>query len=281
MEFVGESPAAEALKRRGIYLARSEAPIWIYGPPGCGKSHVAEWLYSLHPMGKLYRISGEGRTDKVIKDIRATPEGSTVHVDTIAPRVLGLVGLKLAEVCMEGTRRLLLESLYDPETCAKDSVAMGAVADIMPVELVGLNDRVEDIPALAAHFAEGAGKKVQKQTVEALSRISWADNVRGLKQAIEDGASRARRTIAPSNLAPEYHQAGGQPFATLSLPDMTADGAMRALVQKALEMKNYNVSAAARLLERSTPWVYKRIRQFGLSLRLPGRNQKKGPGTRG
>jgi DNA-binding NtrC family response regulator len=82
--------------------------------------------------------------------------------------------------------------------------------NVMKIELPPLHERFEDIPVLAAHFAQKYAlpgqppKQVAPEAMELLLRYGWPGNIRELENAIERACVTSRtEQILPDNLPPE------------------------------------------------------------------------------
>lgn len=78
---------------------------------------------------------------------------------------------------------------------------------VLEIELPALNQRLEDIPALAAVFlgssASGRHMQLARETLEILQRYDWPGNVRELRNALEHAAAvSSGGTILPQHLPP-------------------------------------------------------------------------------
>ncbi|WP_051690572.1 MULTISPECIES: AAA family ATPase [Acidithiobacillus] len=64
-----------------VWLAMPTRPLWIYGPTGCGKTHLAKWL-AHHTQRGLLRFSANGSTD--VEDLighLTLVDGEVIHQD--------------------------------------------------------------------------------------------------------------------------------------------------------------------------------------------------------
>ncbi|MBU2735925.1 MoxR family ATPase [Acidithiobacillus caldus ATCC 51756] len=72
---------ADTKRRVAVWLTNSKRPLWIYGPTGCGKTMLAEWI--AHKTGRgLIRFSGHGGIE--IEDLighLTLVDGEVVHQD--------------------------------------------------------------------------------------------------------------------------------------------------------------------------------------------------------
>lgn len=133
---------------------------------------------------KLLRVLQERRFERV-------GGSETIEVDV---RVVGATNRSLQKLVKDGKFR---EDLYYR-------------LNVVKIDLPPLRDRAEDIPLLAAHFAQkyapaGSGpKSIAPETMELLLRYPWPGNIRELENAIERACVTSRETvIRPENLPPQ------------------------------------------------------------------------------
>jgi transcriptional regulator with GAF, ATPase, and Fis domain len=136
---------------------------------------------------------------------------------------------------------------------------------VVEVELPPLRERVEDIPALAAHFvarsAASLGRAAPRLTAAALRRLvqhAWPGNVRELENVLTKAVVFAsggaigpgeielpqRTSVAPRRAGPVEDE--------------------RALILAALERTRWNAVLAARELGMPRATFYRRLDQFGI-----------------
>lgn len=141
---------------------------------------------------------------------------------------------------------------------------------VVPIRVPPLRERRDDIRALAGYFLVEfcARNNFKPKTVEddvfaVLQDYSWPGNARELKNTVERMAilsAGERIAIDSIPLEIRYHHApGGSP--TLQ---QTRESAERERILLALEQTDWNVSAAARILNIERTNLHKRIRALGL-----------------
>jgi len=132
-----------------------------------------------------------------------------------------------------------------------------------------LRERREDIPLLAKHFLQELGDsyRLSSGAVRKLTEYSWPGNVRELKNIIERAAIlKDGFNITAGDLPlPEYKREtgvnssrGGKLTASKNLAPES--------VKQALQECSGNVSLAARRLQISRMTMYRKIKQYGISL---------------
>jgi two-component system, NtrC family, nitrogen regulation response regulator NtrX len=149
--------------------------------------------------------------------------------------------------------------------------------NVVPIEVPPLRDRIEDIPALVAYFAEQlassagvVGRKFAEDAIKRLQSRSWPGNIRELRNAVEralilaSGKTVTARDIdhllpAPSIPVGAATLSGDHTFETFKL-----EAEKQFLIQK-LREHDWNVSETARTLKMPRSNLYKKIERYGLS----------------
>ena len=148
--------------------------------------------------------------------------------------------------------------------------------NVLPLRVPPLRERKDDIPELARRFLEQSGranyrpgKRLSQGSLDLLVRYDYPGNVRELKNLVErlviltpdnEISERDARALLPLGPASEVDAAytPGR-----SLRDML-DDAERALIRKALEHHQSNVTATADALGLERSHLYKKMRALGL-----------------
>ncbi len=151
---------------------------------------------------------------------------------------------------------------------------------VFPLHMAPLRERPEDIVPLAQNFLRQIGAKVGKkvpglsrEVVSYLTTRPWPGNVRELQNSVERAVivsagnlltSADFRLLEGDTAAQEERQLQRLPDDGIDLSHLN-----RTLVEQALERTNYNVSAAARLLQLRRPALRYRMKKYGLDRRRP------------
>lgn len=152
--------------------------------------------------------------------------------------------------------------------------------NVVRLKLPPLRERREDIPLLAAHFAQKyaqAGeqpKKIMPQAMEALLQCAWPGNIRQLENAIERACvTSTDGSIRLENLPPEILQTAPTQAAPKEidlerpLPDllreMTADIEER-YIREVLRKTHGDVGRCAKLCGMSRRSITAKISQYGI-----------------
>jgi DNA-binding NtrC family response regulator len=205
---------------------------------------------------KLLRVLQE-------REFERLGSNKTRHIDV---RVIAATNSDLRAALEQGTFR---EDLYYR-------------LNVVPIDIIPLRERMQDIPFLAEHFlnkyAVETGKKVDNITSAALAKLStyhWPGNVRELENVIErsvvmcNGDHLDASDIKLDN-APRARAASGE----FSLPPgMTLDQYEQEIIREALKRADGNKSHAARSLGLTRNALRYRLAQMGLETDA-GQNQE-------
>jgi DNA-binding NtrC family response regulator len=311
-ELVGESPEIKKLAELIARAAKSSASVLVTGERGTGKELVARAIHQLSPRAKgpleklnCAAVPGElieselfgheaGAFTGATKQRRGKFErasGGTLFLDEVGDMPLAMQA-KLLRVLQEKE----IERVGGNETIKVDARVVAATnrdlvlacekgefradlydrLNVVPLAIPPLRARRDDIPRLARHFLELAGKANDRPlltmtdgAVQLLLSYSFPGNVRELRNVIErlviltPGDSIGEedvRTSLPGTGAPR--QVGlyrvGVSFRLL------ADEAERTILQEALTHHGGQMAKAARALDLERSHLYKKARALGL-----------------
>jgi hydrogenase-4 transcriptional activator len=225
---IGESAGLALVMERVAQVALTAAPVLILGETGSGKEVIARAVHSRsqRPMGPVVRVNcGAIPPDLIDSELFGHERGSftgatatrkgwferadggTLFLDEIGELPLA-AQVRLLRVLQDGT----LERVGGHQTITVDvrivaathrhletMVAEGRFREdlwyrlsVFPIRLPSLREHMEDLPALATHFAERAGRRlggsgltVSCEDLDLLRSYSWPGNVRELAAIIE------------------------------------------------------------------------------------------------
>lgn len=194
---------------------------------------------------KLLRVLQEGEFQRVGGE-------QTVRVNV---RVVSATNRNLAEMVAQNRFR---EDLYYR-------------LNVVPIRVPALRDRPEDVRPLAEYFLADfcsrnnfKPKQIEDDVFATLEAYAWPGNARELRNTIERMAILSPdERMSTNNIPLEIRF---QPDANLrsTLQD-SRESAERERIHGALEQTDWNVSAAARLLNIERTNLHKRIRALGLN----------------
>jgi len=303
-QLVGDSPAMRRLRDEIIKVAPLEIPVLIRGESGTGKELVAQALHRLSPRrdaaivmvnaaalpatlveSELFgyepgAFTGAARKGRKGKFEQAA--GGTIFLDEIGDMPIE-VQAKLLRVLQDrmierigGDRplqvdfRLVTATNHDlQKLVAEGKFRLDLYYRISPItiEVPPLRRRLDDIPALVAHFIEDFSSRHRRPPPEVsecalayLMEQSWPGNVRQLRHEVERAVVFAEDgKITAASFGPPSDEPSKPPRPANSgarlrdhLEQIEAD-----LVIKALERHNGNKKRVAQELGISRSYLYK------------------------
>ena len=302
---VGSSPALQAVRELIDKVGPTTARVLITGENGTGKELVARALHEASPRHdhafvevNCAAIPSELIESELFGHVKGSftgafadragkfeqADGGTLFLDEIGDMSLSAQA-KLLRVLQEGvvTRiggakqvqvdvRVLAATNKDLES----EIAEGRFREdllyrlnVVPIEVPALRDRVEDIPALVAHFAEtlaaGAGVPGKTFADDAIARFQgrpWPGNVRELRNAVERAL-----ILAPGKVVTAADVARLLPPADPGGPtyDAFRDEAEKNFLLQRLRDHDWNITETARALRMPRSNLYKKIERYRLS----------------
>ncbi len=229
---VGHSPGIERLREQLQRLAGVACDVWISGEPGTGKELVAHTLHELSPVTGAFGVvrcaalgapsweaqwHGAGRTGP--SPLRDQVAGGTLYLEDFTELQPELQLQLLRTLGRDGSRprsahsdlRVVFSSTRDPARAVDDGRlaqeawrALGCETMALPP----LRERPGDVALLARHFVATicqlnnlAEISLTPEVGALLERYPWPENVRELRNAIEQAVilSRAGR-VRPEDL---------------------------------------------------------------------------------
>ncbi len=319
---IGAAGGLAMTMERVLQVAPTDAPVLILGETGSGKEVIARAIHerSRRVKGPIVRINcGAIPSELVDSELFGHEKGSftgalatrkgwferadggTLFLDEIGELPLA-AQVRLLRVLQDGT----LERVGGHQTISVDVRIVAAThrqletmvsegrfredlwyrLSVFPIRLPALRERMEDLSALAAHFADRAGRRLggsgltpTDADIELLRGYDWPGNVRELAAVIEratilgNGKRLDMRTAlgatslrAPSQPPPaalgETHKDGARAVGVLTL-----DEAMAEHIQRALEACHGRIEGpfgAAKVLDINPHTLRARMRKLGI-----------------
>ena len=234
-DLVGQSAALRHIVSQIDLVAPTEASVLILGETGTGKELVAHEIHrrSKRKDGPLVRVNCasiprelfeseffghmRGSFTGAVKDRAGrfeTAEGGTIFLDEVGEIPLDIQN-KLLRVLQEKryervgddrTRRADVRIIAATNRDLKQAIAAGKFREdlyyrlnVFPIQVTPLRERLDDVPALARHFAElstrdlkCAKPRLTRAAVAKLKSYDWPGNVRELRNVIERAVILAR-----------------------------------------------------------------------------------------
>jgi DNA-binding NtrC family response regulator len=315
LALIGDSPSMAALRSLVERAAPSDVPILIQGENGTGKELVARAVHDLSPRGgqsfvkmncaavpaelvesELFghekgAFSGavaqrRGRFEQAdggtlfldeIGDMPAPMQAKLLRVlqDGEISRVGGTGEIRVDVRVISATNKdidtLLAESRFREDLYYRIST--------LTVKTPPLREHSADVPALAAHFVEGAcrrnhwkPRRLSPEALELLRQQPWKGNVRELRNVVERllilsdadpiGAADVRAALPAAGAAPRP----AAPPPTGSLRELS-DAFEREVIRERLRVAGGHVTNAARSLGLERSHLYKKCKQLGIDMR--------------
>jgi DNA-binding NtrC family response regulator len=196
---------------------------------------------------KLLRVLQE-------REFERLGSNKTLHIDV---RVIAATNRDLRVALEDGTFR---EDLYYR-------------LNVVPIEILPLRERKEDIPYLARHFVEklapesgGRVRGITDAAIDKLMQYSWPGNVRELENVIERSIVMATGEKLDADDIRLDMMIRSRPAAgELALPEgMSLDTYEQELIKNALKQADGNKSQAARILGLTRNALRYRLTQMGI-----------------
>lgn len=306
-ELVGSSEAMLAIYDQIKKISQSKASVLIRGESGTGKELIARAIHYASPRkdkpfikincaalaptlleSELFGHEKGSFTHAINKKIgrfELADEG-TLLLDEIGEMDPGLQS-KLLRVLQEkefervgGTKpikvdtRIISTTNRDLEKAIEEGRFREDLyfrLNVIPIKIMPLRQRREDIPALVQHFLKkhavennGHYKKIDPEALALLMRHDWPGNVRELENCIE----RALVLSSGENVTSDYfafplHKSKPHNFDGVSLPENTTIGeAERLLILHTLKKFNNNKTRTAEILDISVRTLRNKLKEY-------------------
>lgn len=286
-------------------VAASDASVLIRGESGSGKEVLARAIHRASPRAKgpfvaincgaipealleselFGHVKGAftGAASNRVGLIQAA-DGGTLFLDEIGDMPLALQ-VKLLRVLQErvvlpvgATRtepvdvRLLSATHRDLDAAMAEGHFREDLyyrLDVVSLTLPRLDERREDIPLLAAHFAQLLAEKYKKpisgfspDALEALATAAWPGNVRQLYNVIEQSCALTATPLIPLSLVQRALRVPS--LEALTYADAKQRFERNYLVQL-LKLTDGNVADAARIADRNRTEFYRLLQKYDLT----------------
>lgn len=303
-DFIGQSPAMREVFETIRKVAATDASVLVLGENGTGKelaarelhrhSNRAEEVFISVDMGSLSETIFEselfGHVKGAFTDAREDragrfeiASGGTLFLDEIGniPPALQAKLLTVLEnraITRLGANiprpidvRLICASnmpLYDMAVEQKFRRDLLYRINTVVITMPPLRDRGEDIILLANHFLAIYAKKYQKAiremdtvAIDKLMRYQWPGNVRELQHTLERAVIMCEGVVLRAN---DFFLDGLGRGEENRIESVCLGENEQALIRRALDKNDWNLSAAARELGLSRPALYRRMNKYGL-----------------
>ena len=312
-QMVGSSPALKTVRGLIAKVGPTSARVLITGESGTGKELVARALHEASPRRdrafvevNCAAIPSELIESELFGHMKGSftgafadhagkfeqADGGTLFLDEVGDMSLSAQA-KLLRVLQEGvvTRiggakpiqvdvRVLAATNKDLEIEIQEQRFREDLLyrlNVVPIEVPALRDRLEDVPALVAHFAQqlaaGAGvpgKKFSDEAIATLKARAWPGNIRELRNAVERALILASGKVVTGGDIARLLPGGDGPVPVVdagpaqSLDDFKLE-AERSFLRQQLELHDWNVSETARAIKVPRSALYKKVERFGIT----------------
>ncbi|MCC6395067.1 MAG: sigma-54-dependent Fis family transcriptional regulator [Bryobacterales bacterium] len=241
---VGRSPAMERLAEKIRLIGPKRATVLITGETGTGKEAAARAIHAAGPRAHLPMVavnctalpeplleaelfghvrgaftgavqSRAGRFEQANHGTLFLDEIGDMPMDTQAKLLRVLQEREFQRIGSSETIHIDVRVLAATNADLPRRIAAGRFREdlyyrlnVVPLPLPPLRERLDDIPALAAHFTEKIClqegipvRRIASETIEMLRGYSWPGNVRQLENAIEHAIALGgdRMALFPSD----------------------------------------------------------------------------------
>lgn len=282
----------EPVRRFIDTMARTGTPVLLEGETGTGKEVVARTLHDASGRpGSFVAVNSAALAPELVESelfghARGSFSGSTsarsglfrsAHRGTLLLDEIGELSLaiqaKLLRVLETGEVRGVGEDAptkVDVRVVAATNRSLDAMlqtnefrADLLyrvgaaRISLPPLRARVEDVPALAGHFLDGAPLSFSVGAMELLMQHEWPGNARELRNVVATAAAEARRQEREAILPEDLRLAAP--------PSSTDEAHLKTRIEQVLSQTGGNVTQAARDLGMARSVLYEALRRLGIS----------------
>lgn len=312
-QIVAKSPAMVKALEVAAKVAKHPSPVMITGESGTGKELVARLIHdeSERASGPFIPVNCGAIPENLLESelfgytkgaftgadrdkpgLFEAASGGTLLLDEIGDMPATLQ-VKLLRVLQESeirrlgdtkTRHVDVRIVASTNKDLEEEIREGAFRRdlfyriaVVPIHLVPLRQRRDEIPLLVHHFIEQYNKKlklnvngIDSEAMRLLLEYPWPGNVRELENTIERALVLAE---GPKLMPEDLPQHVTNPVSALDSPGLADDELSvkkhsalleRRLIKQALERTGGNKTRAADLLELSSRALLYKIREYGL-----------------
>ncbi len=306
-ELIGEGPAHRRIAGFIRSAAEASAPVLVLGESGVGKEVVARAVHLNSPRaeGPFVVVDCAALTGSLLESelfghekgaftgaaeakagLVEIADGGTLFVDEIGEMPLELQSTLLRVLERGEFRRVgsVRERRADLRVVAATNRDLAAEVkagrfradlyfrlNVLSFTVPPLRERLEDVPALAAHFLKHsrvtapAAKRLRADALRCLKAYDWPGNIRELANVVERAVIISGRTeaITPEHLPPELRRPVVRSAARDGAASMAE--AERSAIAAALESSGGNKSRAAGILGITRATLRAKMVKYGLA----------------
>ncbi|MEM7478987.1 MAG: sigma-54 dependent transcriptional regulator [Planctomycetota bacterium] len=272
---IGASPAMEEVYRTTRRVARSNASVLLLGETGTGKELIAGAIHQLsdRASGPFVRVNCGALSESLLESelfghVRGaftsavsnrTGRFEAAHSGTIFLDEINSTSLILQVKLLRVLQEREFERVGDTTTITVDTRVIAASnrdltkevqaekfredlywrLNVVPIHIPPLRKRLEDIPALVAHFLDVYSEAnnryvvhIQPQAVEALQQYHWPGNVRELQNYVERAVVMADGDELTLDLLPDVVRGISSDEGTVSVRGVDLETLTKELVNQ-------------------------------------------------
>ena len=288
--FAGDSPQIRELLRRVRLVARSDAPVWIFGDDGSGRAIIARVIHDRSARRKQPFLAFNLLAYSDDEMARVLFEGPDAAVNrardgSLFLERIGSAGPALQRALVHYLETRPAESARLLVGVQRDPGARGIVASdlyyrlkVLEVEIPSLKERARDLEQIVARMLErlgGEGKRpmITAPTLRLLERYSFPGNLLELAHALTHAVVLARdNPIEPQHLpfsirgaALEDATNGAIDQGDLEELDVVAKRFERDYLLRVLRSVGGNRGRAAEILGLSRKGLWGKLKAHGIS----------------
>jgi formate hydrogenlyase transcriptional activator len=306
-EIVGASPALRRVLKAVKTVARTDSTVLLLGETGTGKELIARAIHDHSPRhdrtfvrmsvaalppslleSELFghekgaftgaTTSRTGRLELAHRGTLFLDEVGDIPIE-VQPKLLrvlqereferlGSTRTQRVDVRIVAATNRDLERMVEAESFRSDLYYR---LNVFPISIPPLRERVEDIPALALHFAQQCSRRLGRPVpsipdavMDALRQWSWPGNIRELQNVIERAvivSTGPSLMIPPQDVQPKLRRAAA-PSSKTTFVDAERDAIVRALRESHGVIAGPSGAAARLGLARTT--LHSKMRRLGI-----------------
>jgi two-component system, NtrC family, response regulator AtoC len=290
--FAGDSPQIRDLVRRVRLVARSDAPVWIFGDDGSGRAIIARAIHDRSPRRAHPFVAYNTAAYADEELCRLLFHGDTAAV-TVAQN--GTLFLERIAVAGPQTQRELVKYLEKNKDGASPRILVGvqralaldgkqqALASelyyrlkVLAVEIPLLKDRARDLEQIVGRMLErlapGARSRIAPDTMKILAHYNFPGNLLELAHALTHAYVLASGgAIEPQHLPISIRRVGVETSGVVTSPaelealDVVAKRFERDYLLQVLRNVAGNRGRAAEILGLSRKGLWGKLKAHGIS----------------
>ena len=290
--FAGDSPQIRELVRRVRLVARSDAPVWIFGDDGSGRSIIARAIHdrSARRTQPFIALNTAALADEEL--CRLLFEGPNAAVTTARA---GTVFLERVAVAGPQTQRALVQYLERPKQETATRLIVGVQRSVategpqllsselyyrlkvLEVEIPSLKERARDLEQIVGRMLSrlapaGTPPRIGQETMRLLERYTFPGNLLELAHALTHAFVLATSgSIEPQHLPLSIRKAAVDAGVSLASPaelealDVVAKRFEREYLLQVLRNVGGNRGRAAEILGLSRKGLWGKLKAHGIS----------------